>query len=166
MTQKRKVGRPRNWLKEPPEYFKNLNSKPDSVSNWLLESIKQLEAQLRAGEPKGIPTQLLSELLDFEGSSKKEREHAQRRYARLTEQITEGQQSGAAKTQENAQDRYLEICKKNKSLISQIKPNGRQTTNSVAKRIRDEWEQRGAGEKVLSINTLSAYIKKYQQSRM
>lgn len=158
MTKKRKVGRPKNWLKEPPEYFKNLNSKPDSVSNRLLESIKQLEEQLRAGESKGIPTQLLAELLDFEGSSQKEREHAQRKYIHLTEKIKEGQQSGASKTQQNAQDRCLEICKKNKSLISQIKPNGSQTINSVAKRIRAEWEQRGAGEKVLSITTLSASL--------
>ena len=118
-------------MKEQPEYFKYKNNKPDSKSNWLLESIKQLEAQLRAGEPKGIPTQLLAELLDIEGSSQKEREHAQRKYKHLTEKITEGQQSGAAKTQENAQDRWLEICKKNKTLIFQIKPNGRQTINSV-----------------------------------
>ena len=60
-------------MKEQPEYFKYKNNKPDSKSNWLLESIKQLEAQLRAGEPKGIPTQLLAELLDIEGSSQKER---------------------------------------------------------------------------------------------
>jgi len=166
VTKKRKVGRPKHWLKEPPEYFKNLNSKPDSDLNWLLESINKLEAQLRAGELKGMPTQLLAGLLDFEGSFKEEREHAHMKYVYLTKKIKEGQHSGGAQTQENAQDRWLEICKKNKPLISQIKPNGRQTINSVAKRIRDEWEQRGAGEKVLSINTLTAYIKKYQQSHI
>lgn len=165
MTQK-KVGRPKHLLKEQPEYLKKLDFKPDSVSKCLLESIKQLETQLRAGQPRGIPTQLLAELVDFEDFSQKEQELILEKFTQRIENIRIGQQSGAAETQENAQVRYLEICKKNKSLISQIKPNGRLTINSVAKRIRDEWEQRGAGEKVLSINTLSAYIKKYQQSQM
>ena len=166
MRQKRKVGRPKNWLNQPPEYLKKLDCKPDSVSKCLLESTKQLETQLRAGKPRGIPTQLLAELVDFEDFSQKDRELILDKFTQRTEKITEGQQSGGAQTQENAHDRWLEICKKNKTLISQIKPNGRETINSAAKRIRDEWEQRGTGEKVLSINTLSAYIKKYQQSQM
>ena len=163
MTEKRKRGRPKHWLNDPPEHIKALAGSPDPVTDQILESAEQLERMLREGEPLGVSTRLLAELHDFEDLTPERKRTVLLDYQKHIVKIKKGQQDGAKSTQKKAHDRGVEICDKNKALIQRIKPNG-ETVHSVAKRIRDGWEQLGTGGTAPSINTLSTYIKQRLQT--
>ena len=162
MTEKRKRGRPKHWLKDPPEHIEALAGFPDPVTNQILDSAEQLERMLREGEPRGVPVRLLAELHDFDDLNPKNQKAVLIEYQKRIATIKKGQQDGGESTHQKAHDRGLDVCSKNKALIQRIKPNG-QTVHSVAKRIQDEWSERGDGGMVPSINTLSTYIKKHLQ---
>jgi hypothetical protein len=163
VTEKRKRGRPKHWLNDPPEHIKALAGSPDPVTDQILESAEQLERMLREGEPLGVSTRLLAELHDFEDLTPERKRTVLLDYQKHIVKIKKGQQDGAKSTQKKAHDRGVEICDKNKALIQRIKPNG-ETVHSVAKRIRDGWEQLGTGGTAPSINTLSTYIKQRLQT--
>lgn len=162
MTDKRKRGRPKHWLNDPPEHIKALAGFPDPVIDQILDSALQLERKLREGEPRGVSTRLLAELHDFDDLTPERKRTVLVDYQKQKVKVGKGRLDGANTTQQKAHARGLEICIKNKALIQRIKPNG-QTVHSVAKRIHDEWVERGDGGMAPSINTLSAYIKKHLQ---
>lgn len=164
MTDKRKRGRPKHWLNDPPEHIKALAGIPDPVTGQILESAEQLERKLREGEPRGVSTRLLAELHDFDDLTPERMRTVLVDYQQQKVKIGKSRLDGAKTTQQKAHARGLEICNKNKVLIQHINPNG-QTVHSVAKRIQDEWSERGDGGMTPSINTLSTYIKKHLQKR-
>jgi hypothetical protein len=162
MDEKRKRGRPKHWLNDPPEHIKALAGISDPVIDQILKSAEQLECMLRKGEPLGVSTRLLAELNDFDDLAPERKRTVLVEYQKRIAKIKKGQQDGAESTHKKAHDRGLKICDKNKALIQRIKPNG-ETVHSVAKRIRDGWEQLGTGGTAPSINTLSTYIKQRLQ---
>jgi len=165
MDEKRKRGRPKHWIKDLPKHIKALAGIPDSVTDQILESAKQLERLLREGEPLGVSTRLLAELHDFDDLKPERQRTVLEDYRASIASMKRGQQRGADSTQQKAYDRGLEIFKKNKTLFEQVKPNGHHTVHSVATLIRNEWEKRGTGGAAPSISTLSTYIKRYLQGQ-
>ncbi|WP_295550133.1 hypothetical protein [Limnohabitans sp. Rim8] len=163
MTEMRKRGRPKHWLNDPPEHIKELAGIPDPVTDQILKNAEQLERFLRKGEPRGVPTHLLAELNDFDDLTPERKRTVLVDYRKQKFKIDNARQDGANTTKQKAHERGLEICNKNKSLIQRIKPNGHLTVHGVAKRIHDEWSERGDSGMAPSINTLSTYIKKHQQ---
>lgn len=162
MTEIRKRGRPKHWLNDPPEHIKELAGIPDPVTDQILKNAEQLERFLRKGEPRGVPTHLLAELNDFDDLTPERKRTVLVDYRKKILKIDNARRDGANTTKQKAHERGLEICNKNKALIQRIKPD-RQTVHSVAKRIQDEWVERGDGGMAPSINTLSTYIKKHLQ---
>lgn len=162
MTEMRKRGRPKHWLNDLPEHIKELAGIPDPVTAQMLESALQLEQMLREGEPRGMSTRLLAELNDFDDLTPERKRTVLVDYRKQKLKIDNARRDGANTAKQKAHERGLEICNKNKALIQRIKPNG-QTVHSVAKRIQEEWGERGDGGMAPSINTLSTYIKKHLQ---
>lgn len=165
MDEKRKLGRPKHWIKDLPEHIKALAGIPDPVTDQILESAKQLELLLREGQPLGVPTRLLAELHDFDDLKPERQRTVLEDYRASIASMKRGQQRGADRTQQKAYDRGLKIYKKNKVLIEHVKPNGHHTVHGVATLIRNEWEKRGTGGTAPSINTLSTYIKRHMQGQ-
>jgi hypothetical protein len=163
MDEKRKRGRPKHWLNDPPDHIKALAGIPYPVIDQMLKSAEQLERMLREGEPLGVSTRLLAELNDFDILTPERKRTVLLDYQKHIVKIKKGQKDGAESTQKNAHDRGLKICDKNKALIEKVIPNGNHTIHGVANLIRNEWEKRGTGGMAPSINTLSTYIKRYLQ---
>lgn len=160
MTEKRKRGRPKHWLNGPPEHIKALAGFPDPVTDQILDGALQLERMLREGEPRGVSTRLLAELHHFDDLTPERKRTVLVDYQQQKVKVGKGRLAGANTTQQKAHARGLEICNNNKALIQRIKPNG-QTVHGVAKRIQDEWLERGDGGMAPSINSLATYIKKH-----
>jgi len=162
MTGKQKRGRPKHWINDLPSHVKILGT-PDQVTVQILKNGEQLERFLRTGEPRGVPTRLLAELSDLDDFAPERQQSILDEYRATCTRIKQGQQKGAEGTRDKAHDLERKICEKNKSLIQRIKPNGHLTVHSVAKRIHDEWGERGDEGMAPSINTLSTYIKHHLQ---
>ena len=164
MTDKQKRGRPKHWINDLPDHVKKLGTS-DQVTEQILKNAKELERLLRVGEPRGVPTRLLVELNDLEDLTSERQKTVLDHYRKIISRIKQGQQKGAENTRGKAHHLEQKICDKNKTLIQRIKPNGYLTVHSVAKRIHDEWAERGVGGIAPSINTLSTYIKQHLQGQ-
>lgn len=162
MTEKRKRGRPKAWLNDPPQWVIDRRESGDASDvAKALANLNEAARKLRKGYPINASMSAIAAIQEGDAIPQKQDATAHASTvlnaafgigrpvnkpksaevyiedleAKNAKARAAGSQSTAAKRDQRAGD----VCKKNIGLIQRIKPNGPYTKNEVAKQIHKEW---------------------------